>query len=158
MPAWSPPRTWIAGEIPTADTFNTHVRDNLLALKDPPTASYSAYAIDYITTSTSWVDIDATNLNFVVATNGGRLMINVHIMSFHNAQSGALDVLVDGVSIGNATYGIFAYGITGTIEQGRTCLTDVLPAGNHTVKLRYRVTGGSQTKINSLACWIREVS
>lgn len=32
--AWSTPRTWTAGEIPTAAIFNAHVRDNLLALQD----------------------------------------------------------------------------------------------------------------------------
>jgi hypothetical protein len=26
---WTPPRTWVTGEVPTAATFNTHVRDNL---------------------------------------------------------------------------------------------------------------------------------
>ncbi len=30
--AWSTPRTWVAGETPTAAQFNAHVRDNLTAL------------------------------------------------------------------------------------------------------------------------------
>ena len=30
--AWSTPRTWTAGETPTAAQFNAHIRDNLLAL------------------------------------------------------------------------------------------------------------------------------
>lgn len=30
--AWTAPRTWVTGEIPTAAIFNTHVRDNLLFL------------------------------------------------------------------------------------------------------------------------------
>lgn len=32
--AWTSPRTWVAGEVPTASTFNTHVRDNLKAIGD----------------------------------------------------------------------------------------------------------------------------
>ena len=32
--AWTAPRTWLAGEKPTAATFNLEVRDNLLFLKD----------------------------------------------------------------------------------------------------------------------------
>ena len=31
---WTNPRTWVAGEIPTAQQFNTHVRDNLAFLKE----------------------------------------------------------------------------------------------------------------------------
>lgn len=36
--AWTSPRTWIAGEVPPAATWNTHVRDNLLAIGDAWTA------------------------------------------------------------------------------------------------------------------------
>ena len=37
---WTSPRTWVAGEVPTAAIFNTHVRDNLKAIGDAWT-SYS---------------------------------------------------------------------------------------------------------------------
>jgi hypothetical protein len=30
---WTPPRTWVTDEIPTAGIFNTHVRDNLRAVE-----------------------------------------------------------------------------------------------------------------------------
>lgn len=30
--AWTDPRTWVAGEVPNAATFNTHVRDNFRML------------------------------------------------------------------------------------------------------------------------------
>lgn len=33
MCAWTAPRTWTNGEIPTATMFNTHLRDNLNALR-----------------------------------------------------------------------------------------------------------------------------
>lgn len=36
--AWTSPRTWVSGEVPTATVFNTHVRDNLKAIGDPWTA------------------------------------------------------------------------------------------------------------------------
>lgn len=32
--AWTSPRTWIAGEQPSAATMNTHIRDNLKAIGD----------------------------------------------------------------------------------------------------------------------------
>ena len=31
---WTTPRTWVAGEIPTANRLNLHVRDNLRFLKE----------------------------------------------------------------------------------------------------------------------------
>jgi hypothetical protein len=44
--AWTAPRTWVAGEVPSASTFNTHVRDNLKAIGDAWTA--------YTPTLTNW--------------------------------------------------------------------------------------------------------
>lgn len=32
--AWTSPRTWVAGEKPSASTLNTHIRDNLAAIGD----------------------------------------------------------------------------------------------------------------------------
>lgn len=32
---WSTPRTWVAGEKPSAATFNTHIRDQFNAIGDP---------------------------------------------------------------------------------------------------------------------------
>lgn len=32
--AWTSPRTWVAGEKPSAATMNAHIRDNLLAIGD----------------------------------------------------------------------------------------------------------------------------
>jgi hypothetical protein len=32
--AWSTPRTWVAGEKPSASTLNTHIRDNFAAVGD----------------------------------------------------------------------------------------------------------------------------
>lgn len=32
--AWSTPRTWVAGEKPSAATLNTHIRDNFAAIGD----------------------------------------------------------------------------------------------------------------------------
>ncbi len=32
MIAWSTPRTWVAGETPTAAQFNAHLRENPVAL------------------------------------------------------------------------------------------------------------------------------
>lgn len=36
--AWTAPRTWVAGEKPSASTLNTHIRDNFKAIGDAWTA------------------------------------------------------------------------------------------------------------------------
>lgn len=38
--AWTTPRTWVAGEKPSASTLNTHIRDNLAAIGD----AWTSYA------------------------------------------------------------------------------------------------------------------
>ena len=40
---WTAPRTWVAGETPTAANFNTDLRDNLRAIGDPWTAFTPAW-------------------------------------------------------------------------------------------------------------------
>jgi len=35
---WTTPRTWVAGEKPSASTLNTHIRDNLAAIGDARTS------------------------------------------------------------------------------------------------------------------------
>jgi hypothetical protein len=35
---WTDPRTWVAGEKPSASTLNTHIRDNFKAIGDPWTS------------------------------------------------------------------------------------------------------------------------
>jgi len=53
--AWTTPRTWVAGETPSASTFNTHVRDNLSWL-------YSGDAWTNVTVfSNSWAAYDTTS-------------------------------------------------------------------------------------------------
>lgn len=55
---WSTPRTWVAGEAPTAATLNTHIRDELNFLYDPPAVHvYVTAATTSIGTSGSWTDV-----------------------------------------------------------------------------------------------------
>lgn len=51
--AWTPPRTWVALETVTAALFNTHVRDNLIALRDGGIAIASQAAQDFLFAASS---------------------------------------------------------------------------------------------------------
>lgn len=75
--AWTAPKTFAVGETLTAAEMNTNVRDNTLALKNPPadeTLVDAATEVTYATAST-WADIDATNLIVTITTTGGDVMI-----------------------------------------------------------------------------------
>lgn len=47
--AWTSPRTWVSGEVPSGATFNTHVRDNFKAIGD----AWTAYTPTFTGTGTA---------------------------------------------------------------------------------------------------------
>jgi len=53
----------------SAATFNAYIRDNQLALKDPPSANYESNEVaDYTTVSTTFADVD-TDFNLSITTS-----------------------------------------------------------------------------------------
>lgn len=61
--SWSTPRTW-ASELIDATIMNTHIRDNLNALKDPPGAVSYVSARDYqVDTSGAWSNVDTGDVD-----------------------------------------------------------------------------------------------
>ena len=63
--AWTTPKTWSAGETLTAANFNTHIRDNLLAINNH--VHVRKTADQSVTSSTALVD--DTHLTFAIAAN-----------------------------------------------------------------------------------------
>lgn len=59
--SWTSPQTWTATLVTVSD-MNTHVRDNLLALKNPPgDIADINEAADYTTTSSTFTNIDGSD-------------------------------------------------------------------------------------------------
>lgn len=145
---WTAARTWVDNELVTAAIANQHIRDNLLALKDPPTASYLFNeGADYTTTSTSFVDVDATDLALTIVTTGGDVFVTFFGVVNLSANSLLVrfDVTVDGVAVAGDD-GLIAWhnGTTGnTIHApiGFGVWVRSLAAGSHTFKLRWRMGG-----------------
>ena len=139
---WSQPHSWVAGELVTAALLNTHLRDNLEFLKAPPTALYHVnQASDYTTTSTSFVDVDATNLALTINTAGGDVLI---VFMGYGGGTGRLyfDVAVDNVRMAGDD------GFLSAVNGSNSPITLValkqgLPPGNHTFKLQWKVNSGS---------------
>lgn len=105
--AWSTPRTWTTNELVTASVMNTHVRDNLNALKSPPGAIYqnSSGSSLYTTSSTIWTDVDATNLKLTLTPDGTVVFVQATV-----------DVKLSS----EAYYVYFSFGLNGVWTAGGT--------------------------------------
>jgi hypothetical protein len=144
--SWTDPKTWQTGEALTASDMNTHIKDNLNALKAPPTEHYECdEASDYTTTSTSFVDVDATSLSLTIVTTGGDVLIG--FCGFFQ-QSAAVVFLDVHESVGNARLA----GDDGIARPGNgfefvsfIWLATGLDAGSHTFKLQWKVSAGTGT-------------
>src|SRR5689334_15175635 len=76
MSTWANAKeNWIAGELVLATDMNL-IGNDLNWLKTPPTANYLVnQGSDYTTTSTSFVNVDGTNLSLTITTAGGNVLI-----------------------------------------------------------------------------------
>ena len=164
--AWTSPKTWTA-EVLTSSDLNTHLRDNLNELKDPPSDEYSVNEVaDYTTTSTSFTNVDGTDLSFTFTTNGGDVMVHFHGTVNNGAGTVFLDFTVDAVRHAGDD-GIMRCPSNNTSSMAFTELVTGLAAGSHTFELQWKVSGGTGTMYAGAATaaldlhpqfWVREVS
>lgn len=167
--SWTTPKTWVNSEPLTADDLNTHLRDNLNALHAPPTASYQLNeAANYTTTSTTFVDVDATvgKLSLTITTTGGDVMIGFYGYAAATGNTGFFDVEMDGTRIGGDDgLAVFYISIATT---SFVILKTGVSAGSHTFKLQWKVASGGTATLYAGAgtlgadvhpqFWVREVS
>ncbi|HVO70081.1 MAG TPA: hypothetical protein VMT24_08550 [Aggregatilineaceae bacterium] len=172
--AWTTPKTWNVDELLTAANLNTHLRDNLNALKAPPTDHYECdEASEYTTTSTSFVDVDGTNLALTITTSGGDVLVHFHASVVHtNNGKIFFDMTLDGSRISRDDGFLGGYvsnagaGNTASSWMSFTRLVTGVAAGEHTFVLQWRTTA-STAKLFAGATtgqdvhpqfWAREVS
>lgn len=151
MATWTDPPNFTAGRF-TSAMGNTYVRDNLLALKYPPTAIYNTAGLtsDFSTSSTSFTDVDSTNLALSITTAG-------------NGAAGASDVLIwlcgtlyssgsiriyfrileDGSTLNIDGDGLLVSELSGVRPVGFTFLRVNASIGSHTYKLQWKVSSGT---------------
>ena len=99
----------------------------------------------YTTTSTSWVDIDATNLSKTITTYGDKVLILAMgtLYSDGGTNYSYLDIQIDGTRQGHPTYGLMSGSLT-NIRPILTYIKEGLTAGAaHTFKLQYKVATGT---------------
>ena len=161
---WTTPKTWATGELVTATDLNLHVRDNLDALKSPPTATARISPGGTIQiTSTTFVDIHSS-LNFNLTTAGGALLLGLTARIYHNPGTNMdcyFDANINGTSQGgsNGIYWVLApnsYQFT----FSTTWLTQPLAAGAQTVKIQCKRGGNNSNPVQiwDVFAWVQEVS
>jgi hypothetical protein len=171
--AWTEPKTWSAEPLVAGD-LNTHLRDNLNAIKDPPTAHYELdESADYTTSSQSFVNVDNTpgKLSLTISTNGGDVLVGFHAI-VGTAATGVpicyFDIEVDGNRIGGDD-GICTVRHSGGVATlvSFVRLITGLEAGSHTFKLQWKVNTSTETLYAGAGTsafdghpqfWVREVS
>jgi len=174
--AWTTPKDWETDELVTAGDLNTHVRDNLAALKNPPSAHFEANeSANYTTTSASFADVDATagKCSLTITTSGGDVLVHFHGTVEHSAGGIGIhfDVYVDSGDIGgnDGIVRVRSANAADAMCVSFTRLIAGLSAGSHTFKLRWKLStasgtgtlfagAGTSNKDLHPQFWVREVS
>lgn len=145
--AWTTPTTVNAGDKLTSTLWNNEVVGNLNYLLSPNKAVViHNNGSDYTTTSTTFVDVDATNLSLTITTHGGPVLVVAvcKAMNGNGFGAGGLDITMDGTRIGaNTTLGLAD---VGNVYMSYSLVALVSPsAGSHTFRLQFRADAGTTT-------------
>lgn len=161
--AYTTPKTWAVDEVLGATDMNTYVRDNIAALKDPPSAIYDGGTLTHTTTSSTFADVDADNLKLSVTITGDTVLIGFvgECSSASQASTLGLDITVNGVSVTGGEGVIRSHYLqTGETENVSFVWRETgLVAGKKEFRLQFRRAGLSGTvKLYSTQFWVAEVS
>jgi hypothetical protein len=154
----------------TAALLNEQMRDNLDAVKNPPTALTNVNeAANYSTTSTTFVDVDNVDLSLSITTGGGDVLIGLctSVLSGNGFGVG-FDVTMDGIRI-LGDDGLVQNNNGGDVEIiSFAIMRRSVSAGLHTFRLQWRSQTGVAVTMYAGAgtanldahpqFWVREVS
>ena len=140
--AWTSPKTWASGDVLTASDMNTYVRDNSLYLLTSRIQSYRRTSGNYTISSSSFADVDGTNLAFTRTSNSTQLEVIVSGGTSNSANDQNQFVLsLDGTDTPVLFFGGGTGGVTFCFMQVFTVTAGV----SHTIKLRWRAVSGTGT-------------
>jgi hypothetical protein len=166
--------TFVAGRF-SVDDANTYIRENLEALKAPPTDSYitAGRSSDYSTTSSSFTDVDDTDMALTITTTGDGAGNAADVMigfcgTLYSSSSIRiyLRLVEDGVAL-NADDGLCVSEASGVRPVAFMFLRANASIGEHTYKLQYKVSSGTgvilanagtSTRDCRSQFWVREMS
>lgn len=160
---WTQPKTWTTEPLTSVD-MNTHLRDNLNALKSPPMAHVTnpPYA-QFATSSTTWVDVASNVFTLSITSGGGDLLVGFTGTVEGDARV-QFNVTFNGVRQFPDADGVRAsasvdYWVTVSFLHWITAPS----AGTHTLNLQWKVNNAGLGRLEGgdegyLAFWVREVS
>jgi len=171
--AYTIPKTWAVDELLVATDMNTYVRDNIAALKDPPSflTAFASGALVLSTTATTFTAISSA-LSASLGTYGGDIMVFIQLQLAGDTDTRriSLDWLVNGTAL----YGAYAFGAgraqpgTTTATTGNTTvfgplLVTGLASGTHVFQPVWKTNTGTAftwatTGAAPIIMWVREVS
>lgn len=143
--SFSSPRTWVTGETVTATLMNDEIRDNIGALKSPAHGYCNLdEATDYTTTSTSFGDVDSTDLSMTLTTAGGKLLcwftgtvtLGVNRVAFNVSVDGTNQFADDGIIVAGSQ-------LTGGVPITFIVILENVSAASHVFRLRWKVTAAA---------------
>lgn len=141
--AYTTPRTWTE-ELVTASLLNEQLRDNMVALKDPPTDAHDINeGADYTTSANTWADIDSTDLSSTITTTGGDVLL--WFVGTVNVTSGRghFDFTVDGTRVGGDDGLVRTPGASVVAIVPLIYLVRDLAAGQHTFRVQWKSAGAT---------------
>lgn len=171
--AYTIPKTWTVDELLAATDMNTYVRDNVAALKNPPSflTAFASGALVLSTTATTFTAISSA-LSASLGTYGGDIMVFIQLQLAGDTDTRriSLDWLVNGTAL----YGAYAFG-AGRARAGTTMATTGnttvfgpllvtgLASGTHVFQPVWRTDAGTAftwatTGAAPIIMWVREVS
>jgi hypothetical protein len=151
--AWTTPETRAAGDILSAAKWNEQVRDNenYLFSGRPKFSIFRDNGADYSTSSTSFVDVDGTNLKGVLTISGSAVLLGFNCVCASTGGGTTLapdfDFSIDGVRAGAAGADGLARGASLTIyvypNVGLVALVTGLSVGSHTFKIVWKANAAA---------------
>jgi hypothetical protein len=161
---WTTPMTWVASSVVSAAQLNEQLRDNLVYLLSRPHQRIIRDA-GYSTTSTSFVDIDSTNLSITLTLSSGAVLVGLEVNAFYDGSGSrpVFDITIDGTRYANAVATGLG-GITGvsgsfTVHLSFTVLVVGLTVGSHIFRPVWRnSTTGTASLVSPVVFWALEVA
>jgi hypothetical protein len=171
--AYTIPKTWAVDGLLGATDMNTYVRDNVAALKNPPSflTAFASGALMLSTTATTFTAISSA-LSASLGTYGGDIMVFIQLQLAGDTDTRriSLDWLVNGTAL----YGAYAFGAgrarpgANTAATGNTTvfgplLVTGLASGTHVFQPVWKTEAGTAftwatTGAAPIIMWVREVS
>ncbi|PJF30840.1 MAG: hypothetical protein CUN51_06550 [Candidatus Thermofonsia Clade 1 bacterium] len=163
---WTTPTTWVSAQVVTATQLNEQLRDNMnYLLSRPHQRIIRVASSNYTTTSTTFVDIDATNLSITLTISGSAVLVGFSgVAEVNSGPFYCFDFTVDGNRYTTVSNGLLeVHTATGFIHvpASYTALVMGLTVGSHTFRPVWRATSGTATlrAVNSpVVFWAMEVA